>query len=222
MNNYLRFLSDLPYDILVSPYGFDFHTLPPAQARKSVEWFMEHLLKRMCYLRARCAGDLSIEESCLDYSAESLLLIWKWFLSSARLEKTPGEELEKMKKGSEIFGESYINKSQFTVATRYMLRDIGMYLGECFVRNYTSLEWSYYTKPKSDIYVNQPVIGGFQMTYQGRQGKLFFAPLHLAEVQAGKIFHQKHTSHDLFNIFDFWCQYVPDFEINHEMDSKQK
>ena len=183
---------------------------------------MEHLPKRMCYLRARCAGDLSIEESCLDYSAESLLLIWKWFLSSARLEKTPGEELEKMKKGSEIFGESYINKSQFTVATRYMLRDIGMYLGECFVRNYTSLEWSYYTKPKSDIYVNQPVIGGFQMTYQGRQGKLFFAPLHLAEVQAGKIFHQKHTSHDLFNIFDFWCQYVPDFEINHEMDSKQK
>ena len=43
MNNYLRFLSDLPYDILVSPYGFDFHTLTPAQARKSFEWFMEHL-----------------------------------------------------------------------------------------------------------------------------------------------------------------------------------
>lgn len=210
MNNYLRFLKDLPYDLLVSPYGFDYRSMTPAQARKSFEWFMAHIPERLQYMRTRCATDLKIEAAMLNYSAESLVPVWQWFLSSARLEKTPREDLEKMKKGAEIFGESYINRSQFTVATRYMLRDVGMYLGECFVRTSSALEWSYYTKPKSDVYVNQPLIKGFIVTHQGKKGPARFAPFHMTNIQATNLYDHTQTPNDLFNVFNIWYQRIPD------------
>lgn len=222
MCDYLRFLNDLPYDLLVSPYGFDYRTMTPAQAKKSFEWFMEHVPERLRYMRARCADDLKIEVGKLDYSAESLLLVWQWFLSTARLEKTPKEEIEEMKKGSEIFGESYICRVRLSIASRYMLRDIAIYLGECFIRNSSVLEWSYDTRPKSDVYVNQPLIKGFIVTYQGKNGSARFAPIHMANVQAAKLYDHTQTQNDLFNIFKFWYQRIPDCKKNCETDSRQE
>lgn len=209
MQNYLRFLNDVPYDFLISPYGFHFRAMTPAQAGKNFSWFLEHLPERIEYLRARCAKDLKIAESRLDYSAASLVLVWRWFLKSARLEKTPTEAIRQMEKAAEIFGESFVNRMQFTVATQYMLRDVGMYLGQSFVLNYPALTWTYYTKPKSDVYVNQPIISGFQMTYQGRQGSVSFAPLHMVNVQAAKVFDHVQDEQDLLKVFTYWCNYVP-------------
>ena len=209
MLDYLRFLKDIPYDFLVSPYGYHFRNMTPTQASGSFSWFMDHIPERVQYLRTRCANDLGIAEALLDCSPESLVLVWRWFLGLARMQKTPKEELAKMEEAAKIFGQSFINKTQFTVATLYMLLDIGMYLGQCFVKNYPVLTWTYYTKPKTDVYVNQPVISGFQVTYQGKQGPISFPPLHMASVQAGKVFTHKQNEQDLFKVFEYWRSYIP-------------
>lgn len=209
MLDYLRFFKDIPYDFLVSPYGYHFRDMTPAQANGSFSWFMEHIPERVQYLRTRCAKDLDIAAALLDYAPESLVLIWRWFLKSARTQKTPKEELAKMEEGAKVFGQSFINRTQFTVATLYMLLDIGMYLGQCFVKNYPALTWAYYTKPKTDVYVNQPVISGFQVTYRGQQGPISFPPLHMARTQAGKLFAHTQDEQDLFNLFEYWRNYVP-------------
>lgn len=78
-----------------------------------------------------------------DDSVESLILIWSCFLKTARIEKTPKEEIEKMGDGAKIFGESFINRMRFTSTTEYIIHDIGMYVGQCFVLDYPQLYWSY-------------------------------------------------------------------------------
>lgn len=209
MQKYFRFLNDISYDFLIPPYGFDFRAMTPAQAKNNFAWFLEHIPERTQYLCTRCAKDLKIDEKQLNFSAESLIPVWRWFLKFARLEETPLEDVVKMEKAAKIYGESFINRTQFTIATQYMLRDVGMYLGQCFIRNYAALQWTYYTKPKSDVYVNQPIIRGFQMTYQGKRGELSFAPLHMAKVQAAKIFGQTQSDQDLLGVFEYWRNYIP-------------
>lgn len=212
MTNFFRFLRDVPYDLLVPPEGCNYRAMTPAQAKRSFAWFLEHIPERMQYMRARCAKDLKISEERLDYSSESLVFVWRWFIKTARIEKTPQEEVEQMEKAAVIFGESYVNRTQFTVATQYILRDVAMYLGQCYVKNYKVLTWSYRTKPKSDVYLNQPLVSGFQSVYEGKCKPLSFPPLHMARVQAAKIFKSTQSSYDLHDIFEYWCQYIPDAE----------
>ena len=159
--NWFRYNKDVQYDLLVPPLGLDFYNMTPKQAKENFEWFISKIPERMEYFRNRCTSDLNIRKESLDYSADSLILIWRWFLKTARMEKTPNEILDKMKQGAKVFGESFINWEQFTVATQFIMRDIGMYIGQSYVLNYPRLYWHYYTKPKNEVNAKQPVVAGF-------------------------------------------------------------
>ena len=156
--NIKRFLSDIQYDLLIPPLGLDFYHMTPQQGKENFEWFMSKIPERMNYFRKRCAEDLHIPVDYFDYSGSSLISVWKWFLKTARIEKTPKRELEQMQKAAQLLGPSYVNKEQFSVSTQFILRDIGMYLGQAYVVHYRSLYWTFYTKPRNDINVNQPVL----------------------------------------------------------------
>lgn len=208
-NNYLRFLRDVKYDLLVPPLGIDYTNMTSKQAKDSFEWFISKIPERMNYFRNRCAQDLNIPVEKLGYTTESLVFVWKWFINTARMEKTPKEELEKMQEAAKIFGESFINREQFTVATKFIMRDIGMYLGECYVLNYPNLYWTYKTKPKSSVTVNQPLIAGFRASYMGKEGDIFFPPIHMVGVQAAKIYDQSQNVQDLYDIFVKWAKSIP-------------
>lgn len=209
IKKYIRFLKDVRYDLLIPPHG-SYMQMTPQQAKENFEFFMEHLPERVEYLRNRCAHDLKISVDKLDYSPESLILIWKWFLKTARTEKTPKEQLEKMKEGAKIFGESYINREQLTVTTHFIVRDIAMYVGQCYILNYPNLCWSYKSsKIKNDVTGNQPMIMGFHMTFNGKEGDVSFFPIHMVGVQAGNIIRHSQNDTDLYNVFVKWMQYIP-------------
>ncbi len=129
-NKLKRFKNDVKYDILVSPFGYDYYNMTPKEATANFEWFLSIIPERMDYFRNRCSNDLRISVDLLDYSAESLILVWRWFLSVARMEKTPKDILKKMREGAELFGDSFINQKQFTVSSQFMMRDIGIYVGQ--------------------------------------------------------------------------------------------
>ena len=101
-------------------------------AKEAFDWYVAAIPGRMDYFRSRCAHDLKIPVETLDYSAESLIPVWRWFLKTARTEKTPKEELAWMQEGAKIFGESFVVRRVLTVATQFIVRDISMYIGECF------------------------------------------------------------------------------------------
>ncbi len=174
-----------PYASAV-PYGSDLCSIPSAQAREQFNIFIAHIPQRMQRLRARCAAELGVEESALDYSADSLLPLWQWALRSAHVES--------------------VEEHRFSVETQDMLRDIGTYLGECFLRASDALEWCPCVRPEASTCTNQPLIRGFQMF---RPGTLFCAPLHVANILADRFFIHRESTQDLFDAFSAWHRYVP-------------
>lgn len=204
-----RFRSDVQYDLLVPPLGLDFYKMSPKQAKENFNWYMSKIPERMVYLRNRCAKDLKIPLGMLDYSPESLIIIWRWFLSVALLEKTPKVELDKMIEASEIFGESYINREQFTVATQFIMRDIGMYIGQVFVTNNAQLSWSFYVKPKNEINANQPVMVGFYYKDQNTEGEVKINPMNFVLGAAANIFNYKQNEKDVYDQYMKWIRWVP-------------
>lgn len=208
-SRFKRFQGDIPYDLLIPPLGLDFRSMTPKQAEENFNWFMSIIPERINYFQNRCSNDLGISMDALNFSAESLLPVWRWFLKTAKMEKTPQEELDKMKEGAKIFGESFINWEQFTVTTKLIMRDIGIYVGQCFILNYSNLSWSYKTKPKTSVTVNQPIIAGFRAAYMGNVGDVFFAPFHMTEVQAANLYDNTQTEADLYNIFMKWVALIP-------------
>jgi len=208
MSNYFRFLKDVPYDLLVPPHGIDYRSMTPAIAEEDFDWFLSVIPDRLAYFRRRCADDLGISVNELNFSPQSLLQVWNWFLNTARTEKTPKEQFETMQEMAKVFGETFVSKRVLTVATEFIVRDIAIYVGECYVQTYPSLHWSLKTKPKNDIAINQPVISGFCASNNGMTKELFFAPIHMVGVQASKLLSARADAADLYNVFCFWEQFV--------------
>lgn len=204
-----RFKSDIKYDLMVPPFGLDFQNMTPKQAKENFDWYMSKLPERMEYLRNRCAKDLKIPVSMLDYSPESLIVIWRWFLRTARLEKTPKAELDKMIEAAKVFGDSYINREQFSVATQFIMRDIAMYIGQVFVTNNPQLSWSYYTNPKNEVNAKQPVIVGFYYKDQNTEGKAKINPMDIVVGAAANVFDKTQKDTDIYDQYIKWARWIP-------------
>lgn len=201
---------DIKYDLLIPPHGLDYYHMTKDEAKEDFEWFIEHIPERMDYFRARCASDLRVSQSVLDYSPDSLVPVWKWFLKTARMVPTPKEELERMREGAKIFGDSYVNEKVFSVSTVFIMRDIGMYVGETYIRNYSPLYWSYFTAPKSNVSARKPIIAGFWAWVEGyRSTPAYIDPIDMVEGAASRFYRNSQHEVDLYNRFSSWIKYIP-------------
>jgi hypothetical protein len=159
---------------------------------------------RVAYISRVCAKELHIPEERMDCSPESLLLLWKWFRKRA---KTEPVILTKDRKTQTGYANGLFTKeSQLTLETEYILRDIGMYLGETFRKNHSQIYWTYYTKPKRSFFVNHPLLKGFVDMTTEVPFHAEFEPIHMAGVQAAKILSKGSKDTDLFSIYTVWSQ----------------
>lgn len=207
-DKYLRFKNDVVYDIAVSPFGYDYGKMTLKQVEDNFEWFVSIIPQRMDYLIMRCSNDMKISTNLLNFSAESLITIWKWFINTARMEKTPDEIMKKMVEGAKIFGDSFINREQFTISTQFIIKDIGMYIGQTFLSNYPQLKWTYYTKPKNDINARQPVLSGFYYHDNTTHGELFLNPLSLAKGAAQNFYSGTQSEKDVYDYYLQWEKWI--------------
>lgn len=123
-------LRKLTYDILILPkLGKNISQLNKEEAAAYFEQYMERVPERVAYVSKVCAKELWIPVERLDCSPESLLLIWKWF---RRWAKTEPAIHDKEDRNSKFPADIWNNKRQLTLETEYIIRDIGMYLGETF------------------------------------------------------------------------------------------
>jgi len=155
------------YEPLIIPISKPIENLTEAEAANYNQWFLENIGFRVDYLLEKVSSDYALKKEKIKYSEESLLYIWRWFLEKAEISKTPLKVLREIRKEMKGHPKSLINytveqhKEEFSVFTKYLMRDIGMYLGGMFVSKYSSISWSYKTKPKNYAYVNEPLLIGF-------------------------------------------------------------
>lgn len=123
----------IDYDILIPPINKQFKNFTKKEAESYFEWYKNQLNPRIEYLRKYSGVDL-------DYSVNSLVDIWGWFLKIAETEKAPKAKTEEIRNRlkslpKEII-EDVLNEQsrQFSLETEYIIRDIAMYFGEVYVK----------------------------------------------------------------------------------------
>lgn len=131
------------YSPLVPPLSKDISALSVQEAQAYFDWFVQQCPIRSKYIFS-LAGHTDTSFEQIKYSSGSLTDIWKWFrdVAEVSVHKRSGEK-------------------RLSIQSEYMIRDIGMYLGETFVHNFDALHWGFHVKPKNDFFVNAPGIVGF-------------------------------------------------------------
>ena len=205
------------YEPLVIPIDKPFKQLSKTEAKSYFEWFISHVGERSDYIRQKVSNGLGISVDELNFSMESLIPIWKWFLQIAELSKTPKDVLKKIRrelkanKEPDEFIEGMIreHRIELSVFSRYVIRDIGMYVGKMFVTNFPTLRWDYHINTKQDSFANMPQVFGFVDTAYTPPFETQFEPIHFTEMQASNLFDGTQNQKDLYNICQRWAQWVP-------------
>ena len=208
----MRFVKDVKYDLLVPPLGLEYSKMTPKQVRENFEWFISRIPERIEYLTNRCAQDLNITVNELNLSPDSLKIIWRWFLKTARIEKVPKEEVAKLEKNVGHLGEHWIIREQLTVTSQFILRDIGMYLGETFIKNHNSIRWDYFMRPQNEVSARKPVLLGFvyiDPTDKSQVTSLPFDPIGLLEYIGHKIVSKTQKETDLYEVYVERLKFLP-------------
>lgn len=198
-------MKKLNYDILIPKLEKNICHLNEDEVEIYFQWYMEQLPIRVAYVSKVCASELHIPIERMDCSPESLVLLWKWFRRRAKTEQVVHGEAEKKEK--QLIASRKIER-QLTLETEYILRDIGMYLGETFRKNIPQIYWSYYTKPRRDFFVNRPLLKGFIDRTAGHPFEAVFEPIHMVHIQAVKIMKNTSKDADLLNIYNVWANKV--------------
>lgn len=104
------------------------------------------------------------DKSRLDYSADSLVYVWSWYLERVDFvikeeqKKKEKQQVKKLIKSMEIDG------VQIYQGLHVLALDVSIYFAETFRRHHESegIRWGYVTEPKTLPYVNRPVLLGFK------------------------------------------------------------
>lgn len=197
----------LEYAIIIPPLEKKVNQLSKSEAREYFDWFTSKLCERVEYLR-------QYTNLNLDYSSESLVKLWAWFINRAEIEYTPKDRLQALEKelvsiNSPLTARILAGSTkQFTLETEYIMIDIAMYWGELFTKTYPSIYWGYYTHPKEDAFVNRPVLLGFPNEIFPEKAGIPFEPIHMVNVQASKILRGTASKRDLLAIHQIWADKI--------------
>ncbi|MBQ9387554.1 MAG: hypothetical protein IJU01_02705 [Lachnospiraceae bacterium] len=193
----------LKYDILVPPISKPFKKFTPKEAEDFFQWYISQIDSRVRYLQ-----DYSGVE--LDYTVDSLIDIWEWFIKNAEIEKTPQKKINELKKDLKKqpanFARDILNEQskQFTLETEYIINDIVMYFGEVYVRNNSSIIWGYSTDKKARGSVNEPVLIGFKDRDFDPPARVDFQINQLIHIVADGILCGDPKKEDLFEQYYLW------------------
>lgn len=189
----------LNYDMLIPKLDKSIFQLNEREAAAYFAWFIGMVPERVAYVSRVCAAELGVLEARMDCSPESLRLLWKWFRQRAKTEPDMGADSEK-------HGKLVRPKSRrLTLETEYILRDVGMYLGETFRKNNPHIDWTYYTQPRRDFFVNHPLLKEFVDRTFDQPFEANFEPIHMARIQACKMLDKTSSDGDLFALYQLWA-----------------
>ena len=202
---------DVEYTIEFPPMGVDYNSWDNKTAKEYFEWYMTQIPLRTAYLCQKVTRDLYIDISVLDFSPESLNIIWEWYLKTAIIEKENAREIERQKNSDlyKLVGESSVNYEKLSLNSLIIQRDIGMYLAKVFLAECPSLSWTYIheqpSKKVKDIFNNRPQLTGF--LYDGES--VMFEPIHMVGVQGANLLDNTHKVSDLYDLYLKWSEFFP-------------
>ncbi|MNX53138.1 hypothetical protein D3C86_838290 [compost metagenome] len=179
---------------MVPPFPVnDFEEMSKQEAKRHFEWFVQEVPYRLELLEGLFNSQFNI---ALDYTTESLSLVWdryKTMISKVPLSK---EELNDINKLPEWIRES-VNKWKLSTDTLALLVDVSIYFAQVFLLKYPKqLQWGFVTSPRKYVSINRPVITGFKKKMK-LDPRLILLNISYRELEAD-------NSKSLLDIFQVW------------------
>lgn len=188
--------------MMVPPFEIDdFAKLSTKEAKEHFNWYISQIPFRLQQLEKYLNEELK-ENIKFDFSPSSLLDIWKCFESYVKTDKKTNKEIkEELEKYPQWLHESILETDyKFTVESLVVGMDIAIYFAETIIRNNPVIKWGYFTKPKSRMSVNKPVLLGFQASQD-------LDPREIVLNCMRKSYENKQFDR-LFNIYNIWVEEI--------------
>lgn len=152
----------MEYMLMISPFEYDdFIYMTKSQVDVYFKWYVGEIDNRLKILSTFLFE--SGENIDLDFSEESLIPLWNWYESKIIVEKKSEEEIENDRMTYPAWVFETMSADKISLETYKYGMDIAMYFAEIIRRNSNGkIYWGYFTKPKSRVSVNRPVLLGFK------------------------------------------------------------
>lgn len=172
------------YIIPDPPFIKQYHMLTPLEAEENYKWFINIIPDRLKRFFSIYLGKTVDDVDEIDFSPENLVVVWEWFVKKSKHKN-----------------------EKFSPETEAIIRDIGVYLGEVFVRNNPSLSWDLHKE--KNVNMNKPVISGF------KDGDFYpvVDPLSATRGIALSILSNQSDKYDLYRCYVKWLGMTPDHSV---------
>lgn len=177
----------------------DFYGLSSKQAKEFFEFYIKEIPIRMEFLHKYLIHE-GIEMQ-FDYSPESLIELWSWYLGKVKIRKKSKMELiMEAVKYPRWMRESIMEDIYEVTAGEVYFWDVAIYFAEVIVRNNSSIHWGYFTHPKKDMSVNRPVLLGFEK-------KINLDPNLIIKNLTDSIPEERDV-YSLYNLYHVWLKHI--------------
>jgi hypothetical protein len=156
---------------------------------EEAQTFFQHYLglrdSRLALLKRTFHETSEGKEVDLDFSPNSLVLLWRWAAKQLRRREYTDAELLHIKSLPDWFEQYHLANKPLSEDTLILLNDIAYYLGEVLIRNLPNVRWQV-CKTGVERYCdeNQPVLSGFMDPVDPR-GSVKIAALKTLEGTSG-------------------------------------
>lgn len=192
------------YPLIDPPKFKQYDEMTKTEAKKHLEWYVDQIPERLELLKNAFETTGGGIKAKLDYSVESLGLLWEWFIPLVTTESKTTEELEK--EANILPGGKPRNLERLSIGTLAIAMDIAVYFSEVFIRNCKNVKWGLAkTRSKNYINYNRPVLLGFMA---GKHETELDPRRILNNITLKVAFSDSQNSDTLINIYNSWKESI--------------
>ncbi len=197
---------NMSYQVVQPPFTLIFVEMSRKELTDYYSWFMVMIPERVKELAQAVRLTPGFRTWRPDRTPESLAALGQWF--AGQVETRP-RTIDELRKIDEKLNSGFSNKidtsgeefnKQLTIKTFSLSVDIGMYLGQVFLKNHSSLRWTQYLSDKRFVDYGQPVLVEF------RGGPL--NPVRIMVVLARGLADKTRDGRRLLELYNIWAKKV--------------
>lgn len=178
-----------------------FKAMTKNESLRHYEWYISEIPIRMEQLRNAYAFTSGKNCLGLDYSKESLVKLWGWYLDNVEIVEKDHSELQIEFNQNPDWVKGYIQSKKIELGWLSVAMDIGIYFSESLVRANQNLKWGVVTTPKTLVYVNKPVVKGFR-------ANICLDSSIVLSTMTKKVIDGVSTEESLAELFDIWLNRI--------------
>ena len=174
----------------------EFRKLSRIEAKQHFDWYVKQIPSRLSLLQDYYTESCSISNH-LDFSEQSLVNIWNWFIENVEIIEKLNSEIEEEKAIIPNWMHETITQTKIATKWKSIAHDIGLYFATSLIKGNNSLKWDIVYTPKNFISVNKPIVSGFN-------SKLILDPAIIINNLSNKCIDNSADKEDLLNIYNYW------------------